>query len=207
MPIPRVAFLVVQNVADADSKHARYVAFAAYSYAWQLFQLQYAVVGISVITALLPRMSAHASEKNYSLVRSDFSGGVRLSSVIVVPAALILAVLGPALAQALFGYGSTSVAEARYIGLVFGVFSLGLVPYMMFQLMLRVFYAMHDSRTPMYIGVAVMATNIAFSLLALAVLPAGHVVEGVAEAVGLADVGGHILSWRILSTRRNGIAG
>src|SRR5689334_3425581 len=203
----QVAFLVVQNVANAASNNASYDGFPAYSYAWQLFQLPYAVVGISVITALLPRMSAHASEKNYALVKSDFSGGVRLSSVIVVPAALILAVLGPALAQALFGYGSTSVAEARYIGLVFGVFSLGLVPYMMFQLMLRVFYAMHDSRTPMYIGVAVMATNIAFSLLALAVLPAGHVVEGVAAAFGLANVVGTVIAWRILSHRMHGLAG
>ena len=168
----QVAFLVVQNVANAASNHASYDGFPAYSYAWQLFQMPYAIVGISVITALLPRMSAHASEKNYSLVRSDFSGGVRLSSVIVVPAALILAVLGAPFAEALFGYGSTTVAQAHYIGMVFGIFSLGLVPYMMFQLMLRVFYAMHDSRTPMYIGVGVMATNIAASLLALAVLPA-----------------------------------
>jgi putative peptidoglycan lipid II flippase len=203
----QVAFLVVQNVANAASNHASYDGFPAYSYAWQLFQMPYAIVGISVITALLPRMSAHASEKNYSLVKSDFSGGVRLSSVIVVPAALILAVLGPALAEALFGYGSTSVAEARYIGLVFGVFSLGLVPYMMFQLMLRVFYAMHDSRTPMYIGVAVMATNIAFSLLALALLPAGHVVAGLAAAFGLANVVGTVISWRILSHRLHGLAG
>ena len=203
----QVAFLVVQNVANAASNHARYDGFPAYSYAWLLFQLPYAIVGISVITALLPRMSAHASEKKYSLVKSDFSGGVRLSSVIVVPAAPILAVLGAPLAEALFGYGSTSVAEARYIGMVFGIFSLGLVPYMMFQLMLRVFYAMHDSRTPMYIGVAVMATNIAASLLSLAVLPAGHVVEGVAAAFGLANVVGTVLSWRILSHRLHGLAG
>jgi putative peptidoglycan lipid II flippase len=203
----QVAFLVVQNVANAASNHASYDGFPAYSYAWQLFQLPYAVVGISVITALLPRMSAHASEKNYALVKSDFSGGVRLSSVIVVPAALILAVLGPALAEALLGYGSTSVAEARYIGLVFGVFSLGLVPYMMFQLMLRVFYAMHDSKTPMYIGVAVMVTNIALSLFSLATLPAGHVVEGVAAAFGVANLVGTVIAWRILSRRMRGLDG
>ena len=203
----QVAFLVVQNVANAASTRATYDGFPAYSYAWQLFQMPYAIVGISVITALLPRMSAHASEKNYPLLRSDFSSGVRLSSVIVVPAALILAVLGPPFAEALFGYGSTSVAQAHYIGVVFGIFSLGLVPYMMFQLMLRVFYAMHDSRTPMYIGVAVMATNIAASLLALAVLPSGHVVEGLAAAFGLANLVGTVVSWRILSRRLHGLAG
>ena len=203
----QVAFLVVQNVANAASNHVKYDGFPAYSYAWQLFQMPYAIVGISVITALLPRMSAHASEKNYSLVKSDFSSGVRLSSVIVVPAALILAVLGAPFAEALFSYGSTSVTQAGYIGAVFGIFSLGLVPYMMFQLMLRVFYAMHDSRTPMYIGVAVMVTNIAASLLSLAVLPAGHVVEGVAAAFGFANIAGTVISWRILSRRLRGLGG
>ena len=35
--------------------------YAAFSNAWQLFQLPYAIVGVSVITAMLPRMSAHAA--------------------------------------------------------------------------------------------------------------------------------------------------
>jgi murein biosynthesis integral membrane protein MurJ len=203
----QVAFLVVQNVTNAASVHATYDGFPSYNYAWQLFQMPYAIVGISVITALLPRMSAHAAEKKYQLVKRDFSSGVRLSSVIVVPAALVLAVLGAPIAEALFGYGSTTVAQARYIGIVFGIFSLGLVPYMMFQLMLRVFYAMHDSRTPMFIGVAVMITNITASLLSLALLPAGHVVEGVAAAFGLANVVGTAASWLILRRRLNGLAG
>jgi putative peptidoglycan lipid II flippase len=203
----QVAFLVVQNVANAASVHAPYDGFSSYNYAWQLFQMPYAIVGISVITALLPRMSAHAAERRYALVKSDFSSGVRLSSVIVVPAALSLAVLGPPLAEALLAYGSTPVAQARYLGEVFAVFALGLMPYMMFQLMLRVFYALHDSRTPMFIGVAVMITNIAASLLALDLMPAGHVVEGVAAAFGLANLAGTIVGWRILSSRMRGLEG
>jgi putative peptidoglycan lipid II flippase len=203
----QVAFLVVQNVANKASVHAPYDGFSTYSYAWQLFQLPYAIVGISVITALLPRMSAHAAERRYGDVRRDFSSGVRLSSVIVVPAALTLAVLGPPLAEAVFSYGSMSVAQARYLGEVFALFSLGLVPYMMFQLMLRVFYSMHDSRTPMFIGVATMITNIAGSLLALRALPTGHVVEGLAVAFGLANLVGTVISWLILTRRMRGLDG
>ncbi len=203
----QVSFLVVQNVANAAYQHASYDGFSTYSYAWQLFQLPYAIVGISVITALLPRMSAHAAERRFGDVKQDFSGGVRLSSVIVVPAALILLVLGAPLAEAVLGYGEMSAADARYTGLVFGIFSLGLVPYMMFQLMLRVFYAMHDSRTPMYIGVAVMITNIAISLLSLNMLSTGHVVEGLAAAFGIANLVGTIVAWLILSRRMHGLAG
>jgi putative peptidoglycan lipid II flippase len=203
----QVSFLVVQNVANAAWKHASYDGFPTYGFAWQLFQMPYAIVGISVITALLPRMSAHASERRFGEVKRDFSGGVRLSSAVVVPASLFLLVLGAPFAEAVLGYGRTTPADARYIGLVFGIFSFGLVPYMLFQLMLRVFYAMHDSRTPMYIGVAVMVTNVAVSLLSLAVLPYGHIVEGLAAAFGIANLVGTVIAWRILSRRMRGLAG
>jgi putative peptidoglycan lipid II flippase len=202
-----VSFLVVQRVANTASARAAHDGFSTYSYAFQLFQMPYAIIGISVITALLPRMSAHAAERKYPLVRADFSSGVRLSAVIVVPAALILAVLGSPLAQGLLGYGRTSTANASYIGLVFAIFSLGLVPYMTFQLLLRVFYALHDSRTPMLIGVVVMAVNIAASLLALALLPVGHVVEGLAASFGVANITGTVLSWRVVSRRLHGLDG
>jgi putative peptidoglycan lipid II flippase len=205
----QASFLVVQNVANAASTRpgATYDSFSTYSYAWQLFQLPYAIIGVSVITALLPRMSAHAAERRFPLVRDDFSTGVRLSSVVVVPAALLLLVLGVPLAEFLIAHGSTSVAEARYIGEVFAVFSLGLVPYMVFQLQLRVFYALHDSRTPMFIGVAVMAANIGISLLVLNVVPTGHVVEGLGVSFGVSNVVGAVVSWRILSRRLGGLGG
>jgi putative peptidoglycan lipid II flippase len=205
----QVSFLVVQNVANAASVRpgATYDSFSTYSYAWQLFQLPYAIIGVSVITALLPRMSAHAAERRYPLVRDDFSTGVRLSSVVVVPAALLLIVLGAPLAEFLIAHGSTTVAEARYVGEVFAIFSLGLVPYMIFQLLLRVFYALHDSRTPMFVGVAVMVANIGISLLVLNVVPTGHVVEGLGVSFGVSNVVGAVVSWRILSRRLGGLAG
>src|SRR6201995_1836321 len=94
--------LVVTRVANSAPSGTGY---SAYAYAYQLFQLPYAIVGISVISALLPRMSGHANDRRYSLVREDFSKGVRLASVVVVPAAVFLAVLGPPLCEFLFSFG------------------------------------------------------------------------------------------------------
>jgi murein biosynthesis integral membrane protein MurJ len=199
---------IVANVAGSRVSQADAGAgYAAYGNAWQLFQLPYAIVGISVITAMLPRMSAHAASRNFGLVRDDFSGAARLAAVIVVPAALVLAVLGEPLAEALFGYGSTSVASARYLGEIFAVFSLGLLPYMVFQLQLRVFYAMHDSRTPALIGLAAMAMNIGANLLALAILPARLVVAGLGVGFGLANLIGAVIAWLVLSRRIGGLDG
>jgi len=209
----QVAFLVTQNVANAAGVRAQAAhighgaGFSAYSYAWQLFQMPYAIIGISVITALLPRMSAHASERRYSLLRDDFSTGVRLSSVVVVPAALWLAVLAPPLTELLLAYGSTTVADASYLGVVFGMFALGLVPYMLFQLLLRVFYALHDSRTAMFIGLATMTSNIVVNLVMLNTLSPGRVVEGLAAGFGVSNLVGTAAAWWLLIRRVGSLDG
>jgi putative peptidoglycan lipid II flippase len=127
--------------------------------------------------------------------------------VLVVPSSLLLAVLGGPLAQMLFGHGSTSVANANYIGEVFAIFSLGLVPYMTFQLLLRVFYSLHDSRTPCFIGVATMVVNVTINVIALSVLPAHRVVQGLAAGYVLAYLVGAVLAWRLLLRRVGSLDG
>jgi len=160
-----------------------------------------------VITALLPRMSEHASARRYSLVRDDFSIGVRLASVLVVPAAIYLGVLGGPLAEFLFSYGSNSAANARYIGVVFGLFSLGLVPYMLTQLQLRVFFSFRDSRTAAFVGLLTMCASIATAVIARSVLPGAQVVAGLAIGYGIANLVGTIAGWALLLRRVGSLDG
>jgi putative peptidoglycan lipid II flippase len=198
--------LIVQIVANAASPGLN--GYSAYSIAWQLFQLPYAIIGISVITALLPRMSEHASARRYSLVRDDFSVGVRLASVIVVPAAIYLGLLGGPLAEFLIGwFHSTGADSARYIGEVFGLFALGLVPYMLTQLQLRVFYSFQDSRTAALVGLLTMGVGIAADFTALAILPRPDVVAGLGIAYGIANLTGAIVGWALLLRRVGSLDG
>jgi putative peptidoglycan lipid II flippase len=197
--------LIVQIVANAASSGLN--GYSAYSISWQLFQLPYAIVGISVITALLPRMSEHASARRYSLVRDDFSIGVRLASVIVVPAAIYLGVLGGPLAEVLFSYGTVDPHHARYIGEVFGLFSLGLVPYMLTQLQLRVFYSFQDSRTAAFVGLLTMTVSIAADYIALSMLPRLDVVAGLGIAYGISNLVGTIVGWAALLRRVGSLDG
>jgi putative peptidoglycan lipid II flippase len=197
--------LIVQIFANKASSGAN--GYSAYLISWQLFQLPYAIVGISVITALLPRMSEHASTRRYSLVRDDFSIGVRLAAVIVVPAAIYLGVLGGPLAEFLFSYGSNDAAHARYIGEAFGLFSLGLVPYMLTQLQLRVFYSFQDSRTAAFVGLFTMVVSIAADYIAFALLPRPDVVAGLAVAYGVTNLAGTIAGWALLLRRVGSLDG
>ena len=201
-----LATTIVSNTAGARvCKTCAGAGFAAFSNAWQLFQLPYAIVGVSVITAMLPRMSEHAAAGANRLLTRDLSAATRLSSVIIVPSAMILAVLGPPLAEGIFGYGSTSAASGRYLGVIFGVFCLGLLPYTLFNLLLRAFYAMHDSRTPALIGAVSMAVQIACSFLALAILPPADVVAGLGVGFGISSVVMTVMLWRVLGRRIGGL--
>jgi len=201
-----VVTTIVSNDAGARvCKTCAGAGYAAFSNAWQLFQLPYAIVGMSVITAMLPRMSAHASAGSDRLLVSDFSIATRLSSVITVPSAMILAVLGPPLAVGIFGHGATSVASARYLGIIFGVFCLGLLPYTLFNLLLRAFYAIHDSRTPALIGIVAMVVRVVASVVALLVLPPADVVAGLGVGFGVSSVVMTVWLWRILSRRVGGL--
>jgi putative peptidoglycan lipid II flippase len=203
----QITFVVTTRLANAASVHVPDAGVSAYNYSYALFLLPYAIIGVSVTTALLPRMSRHAAEGKFWLVRDDFSASIRLSSVILVPAALLLAVLGPALCEFLFSYGSSSVADARYIGEAFAAFSLGLVPFVIFQLLLRVFYALHDSRTPAVIGFLTMIATVIGNFIVAAVLPAGQVVVGMAFVYGITSVFSAAVAWRLLNRRVGGLDG
>jgi putative peptidoglycan lipid II flippase len=203
----QITFIVTTNVANTASVHVHNAGVSAYNYAYALFLLPYAIIGVSVTTALLPRMSRHAAEGKYWLVREDFSYSIRLSSVVLVPAALLLAVLGAPLCEFLFSYGSSSVTDARYIGEAFGAFSLGLMPFVIFQLLLRVFYALHDSRTPAIIGFLTMIVTVIGNLLVLAVLPAGQVVIGMAFVYGISYVFSVAIAWRLLTRQVGSLDG
>jgi putative peptidoglycan lipid II flippase len=87
------------------------------------------------------------------------------------------------------------------------VFCLGLLPFTIFQLQLRVFYALHDSKTPALIGMATMSLNIIANLVALNVLPQNELVAGLGVGFGLANVLGSIIAWKILSGRLGGLDG
>ncbi len=204
--VNQVGLLVIVNLANAAAR-ASGSGFSAYIYAYSLFQLPYAVVSVSVITALLPRMSRSAVEGRLDEVRSDLSSGLRLTGVVLIPAALGFVVLGPALATLVFAHGQVSQAGAEQIGAVLAAFAVGLVPFSAFQLQLRAFYAMRDTRTPALVNIVVTAVNIAADIALYLALPPRDRVTGLALGFAASYVAGLALSSLVLRRRLGGLDG
>ncbi|MGH3389760.1 MAG: murein biosynthesis integral membrane protein MurJ [Actinomadura sp.] len=181
--------------------------YTPYFNAYQLFQLPYAIVAVSVITALLPRMSAHAADDERRLVRDDFSSGLRLASVIMLPAAALMFVLAPEIATVLFAHGNTTHADALVIANILRALAVALVPFSTYQLMLRVFYAFRDTRTPAFISLITVSTNIAVAVTMYQLLPTRQIAVGIASAFATANVVGAVVCWSVLRWRLGGMDG
>lgn len=132
---------------------------------------------------------------------------MRLVASLLVPAGLLLMVLGPAVTVMIYSWGNNNPDDAVYIGNVLQVFGLALVPFSIFQLLLRVFYAFGDTRTPVFIGAGNTAVSIALSFLASAVLPARYVVMGLAFALTVSYIAGTGVAWALASRRVRGLQG
>lgn len=153
---------------------------AIYSYAWMLFQLPYGVLGVSLLTAIMPRMSRAAAEGDTARVVDDLSLGSRYSAVLLVPVAVLLTVAGQSIGIALFSFGASGSADASRLGLALAFSAFGLLPYAVTMLQLRVFYAMADARTPTLIIVIMTAVKVPLLLACPAVLDPEDVVLGLA---------------------------
>ncbi|MDI5961912.1 murein biosynthesis integral membrane protein MurJ [Streptomyces sp. SL13] len=174
----------------------------AYNYALLLWQMPQAIITVSVMTAVLPRISRAAADGDAAAVRDDLSYGLRTSAVAIVPAAFAFLALGVPLATMM--YSSAGEAGAHNIGYVLMAFGLGLIPYSIQYVVLRGFYAYEDTRTPFYNTVIVAVVNAAASGICFAVLPARWAVVGMAGSYGLAYIVGVGVAVRRLRKRLGG---
>ncbi|GHF43079.1 lipid II flippase MurJ [Streptomyces mashuensis] len=175
----------------------------AYNYALQLWQMPQAIITVSVMTAVLPRISRAAHDGDVTAVRDDLSHGLRTSAVAIVPCAFAFVALGVPMATLMFSSGS-GVNGATNIGYILMSFGVGLIPFSAQYVILRGFYAYEDTRTPFYNTVIVAAVNAAASALSYLVLPARWAVAGMAASYGLAYAVGVGVAWRRLSHRLGG---
>ncbi|GII89718.1 hypothetical protein Ssi03_77080 [Sphaerisporangium siamense] len=205
--ITQLGFMLTTNLSSSAGDQVPGHGITPYTFAFQLFQLPYGVIGVSVITAMLPRMSRAAGEGRLDLVRDEFQSGVRLISAVMVPMSLLLMILGPAITVPIYAHGATTVDDAVYIGNVLQVYGLALMPFTIFQLLLRVFYSFGDTRTPVLVGAGTTALHALLMMTLYFVLPARYVVMGLAFAYAVAYAAGAVAAWMLASRRAQGLGG
>ncbi|MEW1612286.1 MULTISPECIES: murein biosynthesis integral membrane protein MurJ [unclassified Streptomyces] len=175
--------------------------FGAYNNAYVLWVVPHGIITVSVVTALMPRMSAAAADGDTAAVRRDVSHALRVSAAAVVPAACALLALAQPVMALVFGYGRTSAADTAAMAVILMAFAPGLVALSGQYVLSRAFYALSDTRTPFLLNLVIVALNAGLSLAAAHLLPARWAVTGMAAAYSLALCAGCAVTGRVLSRR------
>lgn len=172
---------------------------AIYNNAWLLLQLPYGVLGVTVLTAIMPRLSRNAAADDTPAVVDDLSVATRLTMISLIPIVTFLTIAGSQVGAALYGYGNFGGSNAERLGQAVSWSAFTLIPYALVLIHLRVFYAREQAWTPTWIILGITAVKIGLSALAPVVAADDEQVvlllgaaTGVAFTVG-AFIGGYLL--------------
>jgi putative peptidoglycan lipid II flippase len=202
--VSQIGVVVATRIANSAGREGG-LGSSAFAIASLLFQMPYGIIGVALLTALVPRMSRAASRSDDEGVVRDLSLGTRLSALGLLPVTAALAVLGPPLAVVVFARGNTSLEEAEGIGTALAVGAFGLLPMAVTLLQLRVFYATKDARTPTLIQIGMVAVRVPLLLLVPVVVPPERVVAGLMLVTSVTYVAGWVLGDVALRRRLGGL--
>jgi len=216
--VNQITFLLVSklttlaNVLVSGDPNAVAVGFTSYQKGQLMMMLPHSIITVSIITALLPRLSKQAHDKDLSAFGGELSASLRLVSALIIPSAIFLLAAGPWLGSLLYGYGASSADQGAALGGVASMFALGLPAFSLFYVLLRSYYAQENTKTPFKINLGFNGLHIAigFSLFILfSRVGNGFQVAGLALGYSISYVITCALTWyrvgkRVPEIRNNG---
>ena len=111
-----------------------------------------------------PCLSRHAAHGRRGRLGTDLTLGLRLVLCLSVPAGVGLIVLAQPLAKLVFERGDFTSEDTLRAGRMVAAYAWGVWAYCASTVMVRGFYALGDAATPVRIGAAVVALNLALNL-------------------------------------------
>jgi putative peptidoglycan lipid II flippase len=139
-------------------------------YSLRFVQLPMGVFAVALASAMLPSVSRSAAARNFGEFRTTLSRSLALVFFLTLPSALLLIVLGRAMIGLIYQSGQFQFYDTQQTALALACYAVGLVAFAAARLMTPAYYALSDSRTPMYLAVLSIGVNIALPMFLLHVL-------------------------------------
>ncbi|WP_344167151.1 murein biosynthesis integral membrane protein MurJ [Pilimelia columellifera] len=162
--VSQVGVVVLLRLLNSVDNAGDKAGVASYNVVYLLLMMAHGIIAVSIITALMPRMSAAAHDGRFGAVAADLSRGARMSAAVLAPVAVVYLVLAQPLVITLFQYGAVRADDAERMAAVLVVAALALVPFAVSQLFTFGFYALPDTRTPALVNIPVVAVRVLVQL-------------------------------------------
>jgi putative peptidoglycan lipid II flippase len=138
---------------------------AAISLAFPLMLMPQAAIAQSIATAALPTFSAQFALNKLNEMRSSLASTLRGVLLLSIPTTLGLVLLRHPLIAMLYQRDQFTQQSTSLVAWALLWYAAGLVGHCVVEMISRAFYAMHDTKTPVLVGIGAMSLNLLFSLL------------------------------------------
>ena len=134
------------------------------NYAWLLMLLPQGIFAQSLATATFPTMAAQVASGELEGLRHTLNRTLRLTLFLIIPSVVALMVLGEPLVAALFERRAFDAKSTLRVTYALRLYAVGLTAHAVLEILVRAFYALHNTMTPVAVGVLAMALNITLSI-------------------------------------------
>jgi putative peptidoglycan lipid II flippase len=135
-----------------------------------LLLLPQGVIAQSIAIAVFPTFAMQVAQEDRDGLRSTLSQVLRSVLFLALPATVGLVMLRLPIVRVIFERGEFTFEDSQSVAWALLFYGLGLVSHSLLEIVTRAYYAMHDTRTPVYAGGGAMLLNIVFSLLLMRVV-------------------------------------
>ena len=134
-------------------------------YAFTLMYMPLAVIAQSIAIAAMPTFSAQVARSRLDEMRASLAASLRGVLLLAVPASIGLILLRKPLVVLLYQRGEFSAYSTELVAWALLWYAAGLVGHSLVEILSRAFYALHDTKTPVFVGAVAMSLNVVFSLI------------------------------------------
>ncbi|KAB1149104.1 murein biosynthesis integral membrane protein MurJ [Micromonospora sp. AMSO12t] len=192
-------FVVVNLLTRAAGENS--AGLLIYNNVFLLLMMAHGIIAVSIITALMPRMSGAAADGRFHDLTADLSRGTRMVTAVLAPIAVCYAVLAAPISVVVFRYGAFTGDNALATSTVLLVAAVGLVPFAISQLFTFAFYALPDTRTPALVNIPVVVLRVLVQVGLFVVFSPTFAAAGMMLGNAISYVAAAVISAMLLRPR------
>lgn len=145
-------------------------SISALNYANLINQIAPSVFGVAVSTAIFPSLSWHVALAQHDKFRDIVSKAIRITLLITVPLTVGLVFLSIPVIRFLFERGAFTREATILTSGVLIYFGVGTFALALNYVLIRAFYALNDTKTPVKLAITAVITNIILSMILVKVM-------------------------------------
>ena len=199
LSVSQFNLFVSQNLASALPSGQ----LAALRTAQRIMQLPIGIFAVAIGTAIFPTLTEQAARREMGDFRRTFSLGIRAINFLTIPCVAGLIAVGLPLIRLFFQMGRFTPESTWATAIALFYYAFGIIGYAGSTVLVRVYYALQDTKTPVIVGIATVFLNIVLNVWL--VKPMGH--SGLALAYSIVGIANMLVLLVLLKRKRGHIDG